>query len=111
MTGGTMTKAARIRTLYVLRISVRNIAKLVGCSPEYVRVCARQRLEGKPSHADINYMKGLGCSTSFELHMLFAARKYGIDDMHAAYARHQRELRVRRYREYRRQKKLAATSP
>lgn len=46
-----MTKSARIRELYAQGISVRNIAKLVGCSPE--RGC-----EQKPVHVHSGYGTG-----------------------------------------------------
>lgn len=49
-----MTKADRIRTLYAKGHTVAAIAKRVGCTDSYVRVCARQRAEGAAT-ADLNY--------------------------------------------------------
>jgi hypothetical protein len=51
-----MTKAERIRKLYADGfLSVKEIAALVGCRPEYVRVSARQRAGGRRSTSDQNY--------------------------------------------------------
>jgi hypothetical protein len=51
-----VSKAARIRELYALGIPNRDIAAQVGCSMEYVRVAARQRvLAGGRSEADQRY--------------------------------------------------------
>jgi uncharacterized protein YjcR len=47
-----MSKAARIRELYAQGFSVREIADKVGCSPEYVRIAARQRAGGSHSEGD-----------------------------------------------------------
>jgi len=41
-----MTKADQIRALYAKGYSVREIAGVIGCREEYVRVCARQRANG-----------------------------------------------------------------
>jgi hypothetical protein len=50
------SKAARIRELYALGMPNRDIAAQVGCSTEYVRVAARQRvLAGGRSEADQRY--------------------------------------------------------
>ena len=38
-----MSKAARIRELLAKGKAVREVAEVVGCSPEYVRVAGRQR--------------------------------------------------------------------
>lgn len=40
------TKAAEIMRLYAEGLSTSEIAKAVGCKPEYVRVVARQRKNG-----------------------------------------------------------------
>ena len=50
-----MTKADRIRTLYKLGWSVKEIAREVGCRDGYVRVCARQRADGSMSVTDKRY--------------------------------------------------------
>lgn len=50
-----MSKKERILRLYDGQRSTREIAKLVGCLPEYVRVVARQRKGGSYSVADLNY--------------------------------------------------------
>jgi uncharacterized protein YjcR len=42
-----MSKAAQIRKLYAQGKGTSEIAELVGCSPEYVRVAGRQRRDGK----------------------------------------------------------------
>ena len=47
-----MTKAERIRQLYRSGRTTREIADLVGCKPEYVRVVARQRASGHASVHD-----------------------------------------------------------
>jgi hypothetical protein len=53
----TSSKAARIRELYANGVPNRAIAAQVGCSVEYVRVAARQRvLPGGRSEADQRYM-------------------------------------------------------
>jgi transposase-like protein len=49
------TKSDRIRALYAEGKSVAEIAEIVGCRPEYVRVAARQRAGGKRGVADVNY--------------------------------------------------------
>lgn len=49
-----MSKAARIRALYAEGRSTREIAAIVGCRPEYVRVAGRQRKHG-PAPADQRY--------------------------------------------------------
>lgn len=51
------TKSDRIRALYAEGKSVAEIADVVGCLPEYVRV-VRQRSNGR-SNADINYLPRL----------------------------------------------------
>lgn len=51
-----MTKSEQIRDLYAKGCTVKEIASVVGCREEYVRVCARQRKDGKPSNADLKYM-------------------------------------------------------
>lgn len=51
-----MKKAERIRNLYADGLlTVNEIAALVGCSPEYVRVAARQRAGGRPSKAQLAF--------------------------------------------------------
>jgi hypothetical protein len=51
-----MSKAARIRELHAKGLPDKAIAAKVGCSKEYVRVAARQRvLEGGRSEADQRY--------------------------------------------------------
>jgi uncharacterized protein YjcR len=50
------SKAARIRELHAKGMPVREIAAKIGCSKEYVRVAARQRvLDGGRSAADQRY--------------------------------------------------------
>ncbi len=50
-----MTKAAEILSLYDGARSTREIAKIVGCLPEYVRVVARQRRGAGVSEIDVRY--------------------------------------------------------
>jgi len=50
--GIDMTKADRIRTLYAAGKDSKEIAELVGCHPDYVRVAARQRVGGKSRPCD-----------------------------------------------------------
>lgn len=52
-----MSKAAQIRKLYAQGLGTREIAGIVGCSPEYVRVAGRQRNNrlGGLSPADIRW--------------------------------------------------------
>lgn len=52
-----MSKAARIRDLYAQGLATGEIAKIVGCRPEYVRVVARQRDEKGYSRADKTWMQ------------------------------------------------------
>lgn len=50
------TKAARICRLYAMGIyTVKEIADIVGCRPEYVRVAARQRRGRGMSEIDLRY--------------------------------------------------------
>ena len=51
-----MTKADRIRKLYASGLAVKEIAEMVKCRPEYVRVAARQRADGKRSAADLRFV-------------------------------------------------------
>jgi hypothetical protein len=52
-----MSKAARIRELHAKGVPDKAIAAEVGCSKEYVRVAARQRvLASGRSEADLRYM-------------------------------------------------------
>jgi hypothetical protein len=50
-----VTKAERIREMGKLGWSTREIADVIGCRPEYVRVALRQRADGKRSKHDIAY--------------------------------------------------------
>jgi DNA invertase Pin-like site-specific DNA recombinase len=43
----TMSKAERIRKLFAKGKSTTEIAKIVGCTTTYARVCARQRINGQ----------------------------------------------------------------
>jgi hypothetical protein len=49
------TKAAEIMRLYAEGLSTSEIAKAVGCRPEYVRVVARQRKGSTESANDRTY--------------------------------------------------------
>lgn len=46
----SQSKAARIRELYAQGLGTAEIAKVVGCKPEYVRVAGRQRKDGPSPH-------------------------------------------------------------
>ena len=50
-----MTKSAQIMKLYDGRRSTREIAEIVGCLPEYVRIVARQRKGKGQSEIDARY--------------------------------------------------------
>lgn len=50
-----MTKSQQIMALYDGKRTTREIADLVGCKPEYVRVVARQRKGGGLSEIDHRY--------------------------------------------------------
>ena len=50
-----ISKAQRIRALYAQGKTCNEIAEIVGCRPEYVRVCAQQRVAGANSNADNAY--------------------------------------------------------
>ena len=47
------SKASRIRELYAQGLTTAEIASIVGCSREYVRVAGRQRKDGSNSPADV----------------------------------------------------------
>lgn len=49
------SKASRIRDLYAQGLGTGEIAKIVGCKPEYVRVAGRQRKDDYLSSADRTY--------------------------------------------------------
>lgn len=53
---GTISKAQRIRKLYAAGKTCNEIAQIVGCLPEYARVCAQQRRKGRLSRADEAYL-------------------------------------------------------
>jgi hypothetical protein len=56
-----VTKSERIRRLYADGfLTVAEIANLVGCLPEYVRVVARQRKDGSVSASDRRYLENGG---------------------------------------------------
>lgn len=50
-----MTKSAQIMKLYDGKRSTREIAEIVGCLPEYVRIVARQRKGKGRSEVDDRY--------------------------------------------------------
>lgn len=51
-----MSKAKQIMRLYDGKRSTREIAAIVGCRPEYVRVVARQRKGKGASEIDVRYL-------------------------------------------------------
>jgi hypothetical protein len=79
-----VTKAERIREMGKLGWSTREIADVIGCRPEYVRVALRQRLDGKRSKHDIAYaIKKYGSLQAY------AAERYqAAKERQAAYYRH-----------------------
>ena len=70
-----MSKAQKIRDLYAQGLSTAQIAKRVGCSDSYVRVCARQRVNGKASDHDRAYWRSHGCQTQHEYRLLCRERR------------------------------------
>lgn len=50
-------KSNEIRELGKNDLTTGQIAELVGCDPAYVRVCLRQRVNGRPSKADRAYVE------------------------------------------------------
>jgi hypothetical protein len=71
-----MSKAKQIMALYDGKRTTREIADIVGCLPEYVRIVARQRRGAGLSEADKRYSSSsLGKET---------ARKYKSDNLDAA---------------------------
>lgn len=97
------TKADRIRKLYAAGFSVQEVARIVGCRDEYVRVCARQRADGRRSEIDKrydNYLREngdrLAASDAFT-RAYHAERKrgYGIADAHRAGNRAKRQTLIR----------------
>ena len=64
-----VTKAQRILDLYDGKRTTTEIAKIVGCLPEYVRVVARQREGGRSSKSDRKYRtspKGMKKKKAYE---------------------------------------------
>ena len=51
-----MSKAARIRELYAKGVGCTEIARIIGCRPEYARVCAQQRVHKGKSNSDKRYL-------------------------------------------------------
>lgn len=91
-----MSKAKLIRDLDDIGLTTREIAGLLNCRIEYVRVCARQRRNNKGvSPADLKYMQKLGVSSNYEAYCQLLAKRYGMDDPKAAWARYARERRAR----------------
>lgn len=73
------SKAAQIRRLYADGLTPPEIAKIVGCGQSYVRVCARQRLDGAPSMSDTRYRVGkFGSVRAFYKHHNEQSREYRI---------------------------------
>lgn len=75
-----MNKAEKIRELYAQGLSTREIAGIVGCRTEYVRVVARQRVNGS-SHIERRYL----------------CRRYGTEDIAEAWRRRSAEARTYDY--------------
>lgn len=68
---GAVSKAQRIRALYAQGKTCNEIADIVGCLPEYARVCAQQRRRGALSKADEAYMmRRYGGKTAVEAQRL-----------------------------------------
>ena len=90
------SKAGRIRDLYEVGLSVQEIAAVVECKEEYVRVCARQRKDGM-SVAEESY----------------AIRKFGsVEAMTAArsaahYQKHSQRISAERKERYRTDQEFA----
>ena len=89
-----MSKASGIRELYALGLTTTEIAAIADCDPAYVRVCARQRVGGTSSVHDQRYIAANGGHTLIKQRR--AAKRYGMDDLKAAWARDRREHRAKR---------------
>ena len=63
-----MTKAQRILELYDGKRSTKEIAAIVGCRPEYVRVAARQRKGSGESEHDRRYRQSPQGRAKFKRH-------------------------------------------
>lgn len=70
-----MSKAQKIRELYAKGLTTAQIAKRVGCLDSYVRVCARQRVDGKPSEHDRNFWRSKGCESQYEYRLYYRKRR------------------------------------
>ena len=76
-----MSKASKIRNLYQIGLTVKEIADEVGCLPEYVRVCARQRTNAwGVSKNDVRYLK----------------KRFGAKTLHEAWRRYGRHYNAQR---------------
>lgn len=77
------SKASRIRELYAQGLGTAEIAQLVGCSKEYVRVAGRQRKDGSNSPADVAWRtKTFGSNEAY-----WKATNERTKDQRAAYYR------------------------
>ena len=88
-----ISKAQRIRALYAQGKTCNEIAEIVGCRPEYARVCAQQRVGGADSNADTAYaIRSWGSIKAYN-----DAKNAKTRDYRSAYYRKRRE-RARRAR-------------
>ena len=82
-----ISKAQRIRALYAQGKTCREIADIVGCRPEYARVCAQQRVGGADSNADTAYaIRSWGSIKAYN-----DAKNAKTRDYRSAYYRKRRE--------------------
>ena len=105
------SKASRIREFYAQGLGTAEIASIVGCKPEYVRVAGRQRKEGSNSVADVAWRtKTFGSNEAY-----WKATNERTKDRRAAYYRKKywgdpayRAQHLARCKEQYRRKRLAS---
>lgn len=103
-----MTKADRIRSLYAEgRYTTGEIADLVGCLASYVRVCARQRVDGL-SVIDRKYRSKIESQTGEPYSQHYNRKR--MRAMSAYYVVQRRLLRMGHSRDFANQKARAAYS-
>lgn len=104
-----MSKASQIRELYAQGLGTAEIARIVGCRMEYVRVAGRQRKDGSNSSADVAWRtKHFGSNQAY-----WKANNERTKDRRSAYYRNRywgdpsyRAQHLARCKEYHRRKRL-----
>lgn len=94
-----MTKAEKIRALYAKdNKTTGEIAKIVGCGPEYVRVVARQRVDRGKSESDKRYiLRRFGDWSAYWRYMNEGRDKEAVAAYRAKRWREDPEYRRRKY--------------